>query len=356
MKEIEKILLEQIKYNNTPSVQYILFNRDSIIKKFSYGYVDIKGNRVVSDEVSYNAYSITKTFTALAILKLMEQDKLDIENPVKNYLSEFPYGSEITIRQILTHSAGIPNPLPLNWIHLATEHESFDRNNFFYKVISKNSKIQSGPNEKFIYSNLGYVVLGQLIEKITGKSYESYINEHIISKMGVTDDLGFEIRNDVPHARGYQKRISILNLMLGLYIDKSKYMGRSEEKWKPFNDFYVNGISYGGLIGIPSAFVKYGQELLKPNCFLISDSFKKMLFKENKTSDNRPTGMCLSWFKGILCGSTYFTHAGGGGGYYCEIRLYPDLDLGSVIFFNRTGISDERFLDKVDMFYLLSLK
>ena len=56
--------------------------------------------------------------------------------------------------------------------------------------------------------------------------------------------------------------------------------------------------------------------------------------------------MCLSWFKGELEGHTYFAHAGGGF-YYCEIRLYPELGTGSVIMFNRTGMTDARFLDKV---------
>jgi hypothetical protein len=62
--------------------------------------------------------------------------------------------------------------------------------------------------------------------------------------------------------------------------------------------------------------------------------------------------MCLSWFTGNLKGNTYFAHAGGGGGYYCEIRIYPGLRLGSVIVFNRTGMTDERFLDKIDANYI----
>ena len=61
--------------------------------------------------------------------------------------------------------------------------------------------------------------------------------------------------------------------------------------------------------------------------------------------------MCLSWFKGSLNGQTYFAHAGGGF-YYCEIRLYPVLGNGSVIMFNRSGMSDVRFLDKIDTCFL----
>jgi len=69
----------------------------------------------------------------------------------------------------------------------------------------------------------------------------------------------------------------------------------------------------------------------------------------------KKTGMCLAWFSGELDGNRCFAHAGGGGGYYCEIRIYPDIKKGSAIFFNRTGMSDERFLDKTDRFLITDL-
>ena len=107
------------------------------------------------------------------------------------------------------------------------------------------------------------------------------------------------------------------------------------------------------MISIKSnAFEKYIQELLKPNCRLIADESKKLLFTENYTNNNKATGMCLSWFSGKLDGKQYFSHAGGGGGFYCEIRIYPDIGIGSVIMFNRTGMSDERYLDHLDKYIL----
>ena len=77
-----------------------------------------------------------------------------------------------------------------------------------------------------------------------------------------------------------------------------------------------------------------------------------MLFIEIPDARDRSTGMCLSWFSGQVSGHPYFAHAGGGGGYYCEIRLYPEKGIGSVIFFNRTGMSDARVLDNLDKLYL----
>ena len=208
---IENFLQQKVG-DNTPSVQYILFNRDSIIKKYSLGLADVSGNKNVNDKTTYNAYSVTKTFTALAILQLAEQNKIDIEQPISKYLQSFPYSSGITIRQILSHSAGIPNPIPLNWIHLATEHALFDRNEFFKNIFVKHKKTRSKPNQKFAYSNLGYVLLGQLIETVTGISYEQYINENIIQKLGIeTYPLGFQIPNHDFHAKGYQKKLSVTN-------------------------------------------------------------------------------------------------------------------------------------------------
>jgi CubicO group peptidase (beta-lactamase class C family) len=192
-----------------------------------------------------------------------------------------------------------------------------------------------------------------LIEVVSGKLYEDFISENIIKKLQLSsNELGFEIVNFDEHAKGYHKRLSFTNLVLGFIINKSKFMDKPEGKWKPFKDFYVNGAAYGGLIGKPAAFVTYIRELLRNHSLLISPEGKRFLFRENKSNNKKATGMCLSWFKGNLNGREYFTHAGGGGGFYCEIRIYPDAKLGSVIFFNRTGMTDERFLDKVDSVYL----
>lgn len=353
MKEFDTILARQVEKNNTPSVQYTIFDKDSIIHRFYFGVADIKNQTKTNENTTYNGYSVTKTFTALAVLQLAERKELDIDQPVKKYLPDFSYSPEITIRQLMTHSAGIPNPIPISWIHLADKHHSFDRNKFFMQIFTKYNKTKSKPNEKFAYSNLGYVILGQLIEKVSGLDYEDYIRQNIIQPLHLTsDDLGFTITNTLHHAKGYHKRFSFSNAILGLLINKSKYVDKTEGKWKAFKSNYVNGPSHGGLIGTSNAFVKYIQELLNPNCSLLSDDYKKILFNENSTNNGKATGMCLSWFKGQLNGKQYFAHAGGGGGYYCEIRIYPDLGIGSVIMFNRTGMTNEKFLSRLDKFFI----
>jgi D-alanyl-D-alanine carboxypeptidase len=353
MDQAQKYLQGLINHGQTPCVSYYIFDKDNIIYQFREGVADIGNQRKVNDTTTFNAFSVTKTFTALAILQLADNKRLDTSQPVKHFLSNFPYDPGITIQHLLNHSAGIPNPIPLGWIHLRQEHASFNRNQFFKTIMERHNKTKWSPNKRFAYSNLGYFILGRIIENITGIRYEQYIIDNIIRPLGLLPkELDFTINDTAEHAKGYVKQASFLNMLLTFFIDKSKYMSRAEGSWKPFKDYYVNGPSYGGLIGTPMALVKYIQELLKPGCSLISEPYKRLLFTENFTSDRKATGMCTSWFSGKLNGKQYFAHAGGGGGYYSEIRLYPGIGTGSVIMFNRTGMKDERFLNNIDRYFV----
>jgi CubicO group peptidase (beta-lactamase class C family) len=349
MKSIDDLLHSEIEAGHAPGLQYYLFDADKILHRCSAGQADVQAGQPVTESTTFNAYSVTKTFTAVAVMQLAERGQLSIDDPVTRFLPGFPYGGEITIRQLLSHSAGVPNPIPLRWAHLVTEHAGFDAAAFFAEVFKAHPKTKSKPNAKFAYSNLGYILLGQLIAAVSGQTYEAYVTEHILRKLGLgAADIGFEIADPGRQAKGYHRTGSFSYLALGLLMDKSKFMGPAEGKWRPFNPFYVNGAPYGGLIGRPDAFVRYVQALLNPENVLLSAPYRNMMFEENRTLNGKPTGMALSWFKGELEGHTFYTHAGGGGGYYCEIRIYPQDGVGSLVFFNRTGMTDERYLGKVD--------
>ena len=353
MKAAEKILSDQIRKHKTPGIQYYHFNQEKIIFNYAAGFADIENNIPVNETTTFNAYSMTKTFTALAVLQLVEKGLIGLDKPVKDYLPDFPYGENITVRQLLSHTSGIPNPIPLRWIHIEEDHAEHDYREYFKNIFRKHNKTRSGPNEKFFYSNLGYILLGMLIEVVSGQHYSDYIEQNIIKKSDIpSDQLAFTIPEKGFHAKGYQKSRSLTNLILGLMMDKSQFVDKREGRWISSRKFYVSGTPYGGLIGTGGGFVSYLQELLKPDNRLISDKYKQKLFTENITENGKSTGMCLGWFKGELNGFTYFTHAGGGGFYYCEIRLYPELGTGSVIMFNRTGMSDARFLDRVDRYFI----
>jgi D-alanyl-D-alanine carboxypeptidase len=348
MEAAAQFLTDQVEAGRTPSVQYRFVGPDAVLFRHDAGVADVITREPVSSTTTYNGFSMTKTFTAAAILQLVERGALTLDESATRYLPDFPYPAEITIRQLLSHSAGIPNPIPLGWIHLREEHASFDRDEFFRAIFERHGKVKAKPNVRFGYSNLGYVLLGRIIEHLSGRSYEQYITEHILEPIGLApEELGFVLHTS-RQATGYHRRNSFSYFVLGLFLDKSKYMQPAANGWRAFRPYYLNGAAYGGLIGTADGFARYVQALLDPDGGLLSEESRRTLFSENVLHGGKPSGMSLSWFTGELNGHACYAHAGGGGGYYAELRVYPGLGRGSVIFFNRSGMSDERFLDRVD--------
>jgi CubicO group peptidase (beta-lactamase class C family) len=351
MTNITQFLKSQVDNHETPSVHYAFFDTEGTIFELKYGSKQVKTNEPVSDSTMYHLFSVTKTFTALAVLQLVQSGKVALDRPVSEYLPSFTYPHDITVAQLLSHTAGTPNPLPLRWIHLEEEHRYFERDHFFAGIFQEHPKLVFKPGTEFKYSNLGYVVLGQLIEQVSGQTYEDYVRTNILRRAGIdSSEISFRLDTSL-HATGYQKRWSIGNLLLDILIDKRKFMGVHEGRWKPFRPFYNNGIAYGGLFGSARGLIKYAQALMKSDSVLLDERHKQILFAETVVGGNG-TGMSMSWFTGSLKRNRFVSHAGGGGGYYVELRVYPELGVGSVILYNRSGMRDERILDKTDAYFI----
>ena len=165
--------------------------------------------------------------------------------------------------------------------------------------------------------------------------------------------LNFTIPNEEDYARGYQRKFTFLNAILGFFLDRQKFTeNSSNKKWIKFKKYYVSGRAYGGLIANAYSLSTFIAELFRENSVLLLSEYKKLLFTKQHLNSGKEIEMTLGWFTGSLNSINYFTHAGGGGGYYCEMRIYPEKDLITAIMFNRTGVNDERFLDKLDCFVL----
>lgn len=148
--------------------------------------------------------SITKQFTAAAILQLHEQGLVELQAPISTYLPDYPNGEQITIHHLLTHTAGIPEYLDgttfpdiAEWMRLpSTLDQLLER---FQEL-----PLDFDPGEKFQYSNSGYVVLTQIIETVSGQPYADYVQTHIFDPLGM-DHTGYEIPKAIVSnlAQGY---------------------------------------------------------------------------------------------------------------------------------------------------------
>jgi D-alanyl-D-alanine carboxypeptidase len=305
-------VLDRYAGSQVPGLQYIVVDDDGTLFEYAGGWADIKNQKAMTFDTTLMAYSMTKTFTAVAILQLVEQGKLGLDNEIDRYLPDNPYGGHhITIRQLLVHTSGLPNPIPLRWAHLAEEHASFDEGAALAQVMHENPKLAFEPDRKYAYSNIGYWLLGKIVEQATGQSYPDYVRANILGRLGIpVQEMDFVIPDRARHANGYLAKYSLMNLLKGFVTD-SKFWGEYAGKWLRLKSHYLNGPAFGGLVGTTRGFTCFLQDQLRTESVLFGPEIKQLLEAHQTDSAGDPIPMTLAWHVGETHGPVYFFKEGG---------------------------------------------
>ena len=346
-------LLTSMSSSDGPGIQYVIVNKAGVLYEHSTGLADVKNKIPLSPSHTLPAFSMTKTLTAIAILQLAEQGKLDIDAQASDYIKH-PYDRSITIRQLLNHTSGIPNPIPLRWVHLAKDHLKFDERAALTKVLAEKPKLKNPPGKKHDYSNINYWLLGGVIEAVTGESYPMYVRTNIFQRLRLSpNEMDFTYSESAPHAKGYLAKYSFMNVIKGFVTDKEVW-GNYEGNWLSIKDVYVNGPAFGGAIGTARAFSVILQDLLGERSVLLDDKSRELLFSRQKTRSGKEIDMTLGWHIGNLDGTQYYYKEGGGAGFHSEMRMYPALGLASVIMTNQTSFHSRNALSELDSLFIQS--
>jgi D-alanyl-D-alanine carboxypeptidase len=343
-----KGFLDQQAGSKVPGLQYVVLDSNQTLYEYAGGWADIANQKPMTLDTTMMAYSMTKTITAVAILQLVEQNKLGLDDGIGTYLPDIPYDSRITIRQLLAHTSGIPNPIPLRWIHLAEESSGFDEDAALAKVLQDNPELDFEPGTKYSYSNISYWLLGQVIEKVTEQPYTEYVATNILKPLRIpANEMGVVIAGPALHAKGYLAKYSMMNLAKGFVTD-GKYWGSYEGNWLQIKSHLLNGPSFGGLVGTARGFSLFLRDQLQAESVLISPQTKQLLETQQANNAGEPIPMTLGWHIGEVNGVVYYFKEGGGGGFHCEMRLYPSLGIASVVMVNDTQFNSSQFLNRVD--------
>lgn len=156
---------------------------DKILLRKGYGMANFEQNVPNTPETVFRIGSITKLYTAFSVLQLEERGLLKVSDPVVKYIPEMPQGwNAITIHQLLCHKSGIPD------FTSAKAYGDFDDSRHIENALKElaDKPLVTPPGETFKYSNAGYILLGRIIEKVTGKTYEDYLSENILVPAGMT--------------------------------------------------------------------------------------------------------------------------------------------------------------------------
>lgn len=335
-----------VRKSQVPGIQYVAVDRGSVLLECHAGLADLAMQRPMQADTSMMAFSMSKTITAVAVMQLVEQRAVELDEPIARIIPWQPYGPAVTIRQLLCHTAGIPNPMPLKWVHAAGD-AAFDERARLDAVLRRHPQLRSTPGARYAYSNIGYWLLGFIVEAISGEPFVAYVSRHIAAKLGDEGArLGYEFPATASHARGYLERYSLFGLLKPWLIDRS-LIAEPRASWVTLRDLYVDGPAFGGLVGNALAFARFLQDQLSGHSVLLSDRARELM-QAQQAAGERPTPMTLGWHIGSLGRTRYYYKEGGGGGFHCLMRLYSDAGIGTVVMTNATLFNVRRLADQAD--------
>jgi CubicO group peptidase (beta-lactamase class C family) len=343
LEQITRAELDQRLDKATASAPGVVFGaiwRDGTTVLTAAGEADLRTGRKMTPETPFAWFSVTKLFTATAIMQLSERGLIDLDAPVGKYLPEIHLrrdGREATVRELLSHTSGMPNPIPITWVHLANEPGP-GLDGMIRQRVGTDPKLDSVPGTKIAYSNLGYLLLGKIVERVSGTPYERYVTENVLTPLGCRTS-GFAVPPD--RATGYQNKWSFTGL--AVWMLDSRFFGGTVGGYLETRPFTVDGAPYGGLNGPVDCLLRFARMTLAQgegaNGRVLSAASVQAMLTPSVMRDGRPGALVfgLAWRLDKIDGEPYADHEGGGGGYCSELRLYPRLGYAVAVIATETS-------------------
>ncbi len=281
-----------------------------------YGYANLEHSVPATAETIYRLGSITKQFTAVLILQLVEEGKLKLEDELSKFLPDFPLqGHRVTIHQLLNHTSGIKSYTGLGpkfW----REASRLDLTHEQLLALIKDEPFDFPPGEEWFYNNSGYYLLGLVIEKVTGKTYAEVLRERIFEPLGMTASSYCDERALVRHrAAGYTR------------TPKGLVNAEPLSMTSPY--------SAGALCSTVLDLLKWRRALTENR--LISRKSYELMTQPTTLADGTQVAYGYGLIRGKLDTESSIGHGGGINGFQTQLGYYPAADLTIVVLVNTAG-------------------
>jgi len=305
----------------------------------SAGLANINKGTPVVRSTPFAWFSITKLFTATAIMRLAGANRLDLDAPVSRYLPELRLvrsGKEASVRQLLAHAAGLRNPIPVSWIHL-TDEPAPQLAEVVRQRVGTAPDLAFDPGETSSYSNLGYLLLGLIVERVSGEAFQDHARKEVLLPLGCAGS-GFGGTSE--RATGYQRRLSFMGLVAGWMLDDRFFDGNAGP-YRALRSFDVDGLPYGGLSGPVDDLLTFAAMVLAggrtPSDVFLSEATMAAMLTPFVAATGDAGEIALGWHLGHVGGEPFVHHLGGGGGFRSELRVYPKLGYAVAVLANETS-------------------
>jgi CubicO group peptidase (beta-lactamase class C family) len=302
-------LLQPIFQQDEPGGVFLVAKGSLPIYKKAFGKSNIELDVTMTPDNVFQIGSMTKQFTAIAILMLQEQGKLNVNHAISKYIPDYPNGNKITIHHLLTHTSGIKDFTKMKSIMSIARKDMAPKElvEFFM-----DEPIDFEPGEQYSYNNSGYVLLGYIIELVSGNTYEDFIETNIFEKLGMNNSRYASDREIVKHrAYGYHKRGAYTNKM---YIS--------------LNLPYASG----SLMSTVDDMLKW-QEAINDN-LLINEKTKEKVFTNYAINNGQSINYGYGWHLKDIDGVPTREHGGSIFGFKSMGVYVPSMDIYVIGFSN----------------------
>ena len=306
-----------------PGVSVVVIRaRDTLVSQ-GYGMADLENGVAATPHTVYRIGSITKQFTSAAVMQLVEAGRVKLDDPIGVYLPTLPARWRSgTVRQFLNHTSGVPSYTDIGprWLKRMAENMSPDS----LVGLTANDSLWFAPGSKWRYDNTGYVVLGMLVEKVSGKPYDQYLREKFFTPLGLSETMYCYNAAIIPHrAQGY---------------------GRDSSGWHNAGFIDMSQPFSAGALCSSALDLSRWNQALATGKVVSAASLREMT---TPTGAAAPRHYGFGLVSDSLAGHRIVTHSGGINGFSTINAWFPDDSLSITILPNAEGARPDRLLNAV---------
>jgi CubicO group peptidase (beta-lactamase class C family) len=311
-----------------PGIAVAVVRNGRVIKARGYGFANLELSAPVTRRTRFGLGSISKQFTATAIMQLVEEGKVGLEEPTARYLDSLPsHWAPITVRQLLTHTSGLPEE---RWLPSFVEFDRHEHRQLDVLRTIFADSLEFAPGSSWAYRNSAYRLLGMIVERVSGQSYWSFLDHRIFRLLGMTATRSSDPRTLIP--------------------DRAKGYGR--ERGRIVNRDAVTesaAFSEGALMSSVLDLARWDSTLYSPT-ILRQETLDRMWTPVTLTDGTtRPYG--LGWVVGAVNGIRTVSHGGSLPGFVTQISRHVGKRLTVIVLTNAEWASPQRLAGAIAGLY-----
>jgi D-alanyl-D-alanine carboxypeptidase len=319
-----------------PGAAIAVIKDGNVVFKRGYGIADLETKAPITPSTNFNICSMTKQFTAYAILQLQRQGKLSLDDKLSRFFPQFTprVANAVSVRQLLSHCSGIVEHY--SYVNRALYREFWDKD--VLATLSAVDSMYFPAGTRYRYSNAAFCILSQIIEKVSGESYPSYICSHVFAPLGM-------IRSNV-----IQPDFKITERAFGYEFEKDTFKIADAKQ-----SLFFSTMGDGGVYTSIDDYLKWItaiQQLQRPDPTII----KEAQSPQSPIDTSRGFSYGFGWFVAGTGDARLVYHTGSNGGFRTIILTKPSAKYAVVIFSNRTGVDLEDLVRVINRIYQIDDK